>query len=233
MKSLIAIAVVVAALAVLRPWTVVPIRTAAARTFEPAGYIASIWESRVLPNAEKNAIDLQAFIPQSPDTKVGGSGAKRAVFVKGTAKVANVDRTSRVGLARLMLPGTTGGQAVAIQIGPVIRGTALRDALDFIRFTDFVNQLEFAAVAGALNDHVVNAVLEATPALTSGVTVTFIGAVPVSVSTQTLEIVPVKLTVIVDASERVRASHAIGARRRSAEQERVPGGRGAKPPDEQ
>jgi predicted lipoprotein len=195
-KSLIAIAVLVASLAALRPWTVVPIHTAAARTFEPAGYIASIWESRVLPNAERNAIDLQAlFIPQSADMKVGSSGGKRAVFVKGTAKVANVDRTSRVGLARLVLRGTTGGHAVAIQIGPVIRGTALRDALDFVRFTDFVNQLEFAAVAGALNDHVVSTVLDVTPALTSGVEVTFIGAIPLSASTQTLEIVPVKLTV--------------------------------------
>ena len=35
----------------------------------------------------------------------------------------------------------------AIQIGPVLRGTALRDALEFVRFTDFVNQFEFAGVA--------------------------------------------------------------------------------------
>ena len=79
-----------------------------------------------------------------------------------------------------------------LQIGPVIRGTALRDALDFIRFTDFVNQLEFAGVATALNDHVVSAVLQAAPDLVSGAEVSFVGAVPVSGA---LEIVPVKLAV--------------------------------------
>ena len=196
MKSTIALVVIAAALAILRPWTVVPIHTATARTFEPAGYVESIWESRVLPNAEKNAIDLQALMAAEP--KVGDaeekSGAARAVFVKGTAKVAEVDRTSRVGLARLALPWAKGGQAVAIQIGPVIRGTALRDALDFIRFTDFVNQLEFAEVASALNDRVVTAVIRSGPSLVSGVNVTFVGAVPIAASAQTLEIVPVKLT---------------------------------------
>ena len=74
------------------------------------------------------------------------------MFVKGTATVADVDRKSRIGLARLRLPWATDAQTAAIQIGPVLRGTALRDALDFVRFTDFVNQLEFAGVANALND---------------------------------------------------------------------------------
>ena len=150
----------------------------------------------MLPTAEGAAFDLQAFMQGAPDLKVRGSGgnAVRAVFVKGTAKVADVDRKSRVGLARLALPWAKDGQA-AIQIGPVIRGTAVRDALDFIRFTDFVNQLEFAGVAGALNDNVITAVLQTAPGVVSGAEVTFVGAVPVSASTRTLEIVPVKLTV--------------------------------------
>jgi predicted lipoprotein len=176
-------------LAILRPWTVVPIQTATVPTFEPAGYVASVWESRVLPTAEGTAIDLQSFMQGRAN-----AGAARAVFVKGTAKVADVDRKSRVGLARLALPWAMDGQA-AIQIGPVIRGTALRDALDFIRFTDFVNQIEFAGVASALNDHVVTAVLQIAPGVVPGAEVTFVGAVPVSASTQTPEIVPVKLTV--------------------------------------
>ncbi len=92
------------------------------------------------------------------DLKVGSSlgnaTATRAVFVKGTATVAEIDRKSRIGLARLRLPWAKDGQAAAIQIGPVLRGTALRDALEFVRFTDFVNQLEFAGVANALNDRV-------------------------------------------------------------------------------
>lgn len=190
MKSVIAIVVIVAALAILRPWTVVPIQTARAQTFEPAGYVASIWDSRVVPTAERSAIELEAFMGGQ-----ASAGTARAVFVKGTAKIADVDRTSRVGLARLKLPWEKEGQRTAIQIGPVIRGTAVRDALDFIRFTDFVNQLEFAGVAGALNDRVLSAVLPSTPGVVAGADITFVGAVPVSASKQTLEIVPVMLTV--------------------------------------
>ena len=33
---------------------------------------------------------------------------------------------------------------VVLQIGPVIFGTALRDALPFIAFGDFVNQIDYA-----------------------------------------------------------------------------------------
>jgi predicted lipoprotein len=189
-KGAIAIGVIAVALAILRPWTVVPIHTATSQTFEPAAYVAGIWESRVLPVAEQSAIDLQAFMRGQAN-----AGATRAVFVKGTGKVAEIDRKSRVGLARLALPWVIDGQAAAIQIGPVIRGTALRDALGFIRFTDFVNQLEFAEVAGALNDRAVSTMVDTAPALVSGANVTFVGAVPIAASAPTLEIVPVKLMI--------------------------------------
>jgi predicted lipoprotein len=118
------------------------------------------------------------------------------VFVKGTAIIADVDRKSRVGLARLRLPWAKDGQAAAIQIGPVLRGTALRDALEFIRFTDFVNQLEFAGVANALNDRVVKDVLGAVDAdEMAGREATFIGAVPATSAGPTIEIVPVLLQI--------------------------------------
>jgi predicted lipoprotein len=179
--------VVAGVLAILRPWTVVPIHTATPRGFEPVSYVTSIWDSRVLPTADRSAIDLKSFLRERTST----SGA-RAVFVKGTATVDEIDRKSRVGLARLAFTGMPHGHVADLQIGPVIRGTALRDALDFIRFTDFVNQLEFAGVASALNDHVVSSVLQTTTDLVSGAEVSFVGAVPVSGA---LEIVPVKLAV--------------------------------------
>ena len=188
LRAGLALLVAAGIVAFLRPWTVVPIHTATSSAFEPARYVASIWEARVLPTAAANAIDLQAFMQGQAN-----AGAVRAVFVKGKAKVADVDRGSRVGLAHLALPWATDGRA-ALQIGPVVRGTALRDALDFIRFTDFVNQLEFAGVASALNDRA-TAVLGSSPGVVAGAEVTFVGAVPVSASAQRLEIVPVTLAV--------------------------------------
>jgi predicted lipoprotein len=44
---------------------------------------------------------------------------------------------------------------VTVLTGPVIRGTALRDALPFIQFSQFTNQLEYARVANVLNDRAV------------------------------------------------------------------------------
>jgi predicted lipoprotein len=214
LRAALILAIVAGVLAILRPWTIVPIQSTPAGTFDPGGYVTSIWESRVLPTAQSSAIELRTFMEsQRADLKVGSSmrnadlkvgssmgGATRAVFVKGTATVAEVDRKSRIGLARLRLPWAKDAQAAAIQIGPVLRGTALRDALEFVRFTDFVNQLEFAGVANALNDRVVKGVLTAVIAdELTGREVTFVGAVPTTGTSSTLEIVPVQLQIVVDA----------------------------------
>ena len=40
----------------------------------------------------------------------------------------------------------TARPTLRVQIGPAIRGTALRDTLDFVDFNDFTNQIDFAAV---------------------------------------------------------------------------------------
>jgi predicted lipoprotein len=48
-----------------------------------------------------------------------------------------------------------GGGTATVLTGPVIRGNALRDALPFIQFSQFVNQLEFARVGNALNERAV------------------------------------------------------------------------------
>ena len=216
LKAALVVALVAGVLAILRPWTVVPIQSTPAGMFDPNGYVTSIWESRVLPTAQSSAIELRAFMESQAvraDLKVGSSmgdaTATRAVFVKGTATVAEIDRKSRIGLARLRLPWAKDAQAAAIQIGPVLRGTALRDAIEFVRFTDFVNQLEFAGVANALNDRVVNGVLAAVNIdQLAGREVTFVGAVNKGVGTVftsdvksvptpfTFEIVPVYLQVV-------------------------------------
>jgi predicted lipoprotein len=89
---------------------------------------------------------------------------------------------------------------VAIQIGPVLRGTALRDALPFVRFTDFVNQLEFAAVANALNDRVLAEVIDGVEVDgLAGREVEFVGASPAR-SGAVVEIVPVLLGISGGAS---------------------------------
>ena len=46
-----------------------------------------------------------------------------------------------------------------VQIGPAIRGTALRDALDFVDFNAFTNQIDFAQFGKAFNTYADTTVL--------------------------------------------------------------------------
>jgi hypothetical protein len=47
----LAVVLVAGLLAILRPWTIVPIQSATAGTFDAASYVSSIWVTR-LPVAE-------------------------------------------------------------------------------------------------------------------------------------------------------------------------------------
>ena len=185
----IGVAVVVVVLAVVRPWTVRPLHVDAPPAFDPATYAGSLWP-RVLDDANARAVDVTATVAPA-----SGSGAK-ARFMKGSGVVTAIDRTSRVGLLRVRLPGAS-GPTIVIQIGPVLRGTTLRDAVSFIQFSDFTNQFDYAAAANALNDHVLRAVIE--PAGVDGLqgrTIRFVGATSNAVAPDApIEIVPVMIAV--------------------------------------
>jgi predicted lipoprotein len=67
--------------------------------------------------------------------------------------VAEVDTRSRSGTATVALE--SGPHAtVVLQVGPVITGTTIRDALPALGFDRFVNQIEHADVGNELNARV-------------------------------------------------------------------------------
>ncbi len=176
------------------PWTVRPLHGAAEKRFDPVAYVDGIWSQKVVAEATQSALDARSAT--EPGRKEEGR-ASRSFFVSGTGVVTEVDRRSRVGLARIDFVPADGRPDVALQIGPVIRGTAVRDALPFIQFTDFVNQIDFAEVAGELNRRVLETVIApvAVDDLT-GKTVAFHAAVTRGASAAAvLEIVPVTLRI--------------------------------------
>ena len=130
--------------------------------FDPVGYVNSIWASQVVPTVDGSATDLQTLLtalkadPASAEQKYGHREGQRPYnfLVKGEAKVLSVDTTLRAGTAKLDLTPGDGQADATLQVGPVIQGTSLRDALPFIQFQMFTNQIEYANVSGALNDHV-------------------------------------------------------------------------------
>ncbi|ODS52911.1 MAG: hypothetical protein ABS36_15750 [Acidobacteria bacterium SCN 69-37] len=137
-----------------RPWTVRPIRSAeSAGPVEARQLVDEMWTSRVVATIEADAVGPAAFV------EAARAGGARTGAVSASGIVRSVDTTSRVGLALVDVDPVDGRPDIAVQIGPVIRGTAVRDVLPFVRFTDFANQIEFAAVASALNDRVLSDVL--------------------------------------------------------------------------
>jgi predicted lipoprotein len=180
----------IAVVAALRPWTVRPLDSS-----KPVGFDAVTFGSAAWPRLAREAADTAVEV--SAVAAPAGAGAPRARFVKGTGVVTAVDRQSRVGVLRVQLPGS-GAPAVAIQIGPVLRGTALRDASSFIHFSDFTNQFDYAGAANALNDYALRHVVGVMPIDgLEGRTMAFTGAVGKSPLREdgAIEIVPIQLAV--------------------------------------
>jgi predicted lipoprotein len=134
---------------------------------DAAALAEGLWDERVLPAVRDDALDLVELLPalaadsESASERYGHREGTRpySFLVRGTGRVVAVDTSSRVGRARIDLPPFDGQPDVSLQIGPVLRGTALRDALPFISFDQFVNQLEYAAVSQRMHRRITETLL--------------------------------------------------------------------------
>jgi predicted lipoprotein len=168
------------------PWTVRPIDEEKAAPANAAQYVDSIWSAKLVPAVESGAVDARTLLdalaasPATAQTRYAHCTPGGACYflVKGTGHVVAVDTRSRAGLALIDIAPFDEKADVSIQIGPVLRGTALRDASGVVRFTDFVNQLQYADAGNAINDRVAKSVLAPLDMRAlKGRTVTFAGAV--------------------------------------------------------
>lgn len=175
-----------AVVAVTRPWTIRPIGEEPRAAVSPAVYVASVWPAKVMAEA-RNAVPVAGA--------ARAAGARRAIFVTGTGVVTDVDARSRVGFAHVVFGDRASQVDANVQIGPVLRGTALRDALPFVQFSDFTNQIDFAGVATELNARVLTDVLAAVPAASlRGMRVSLTGAAAIG-GAGALEIVPIAIQI--------------------------------------
>lgn len=101
------------------------------------------WKSRVMDAAHQHALDAAAL-----DTRRQAAGSTPdSVFVQLTSDVTAVDVSNE---REQKLTVSLNGQPLTIQIGPVMRGNAIRDATGF-KFEDFTNQVQFAQLSRAYN----------------------------------------------------------------------------------
>ena len=83
-----------------------------------------------------------------------------------------------------------------MQIGPAMRGTAIRDALDFVSFNDFTNQIDFARFGKSFNTYINHSTLEKLPREDLiGHKVTLIGAYALDTTGESPLVTPVEIAI--------------------------------------
>jgi predicted lipoprotein len=170
--------------------------SAAPAGFDPNGMVAGLWDGKVMPYLDAKAgpfTEVMALAERSPDEagQKYGFRAKEGsspwtVVVKLTGKIIAANTESRA--ATIDVDADGDGKADArVQIGPALRGTALRDSIDFVNFNTFTNQIDFAQFGKAFNTYVDKATLSKLPRdkLVGGA-VTVLGAVPLDRSSPPL-----------------------------------------------
>ncbi|WP_053115874.1 DUF2291 family protein [Winslowiella iniecta] len=110
----------------------------------PQQVVAQSWDSKVMASAHSQALDWGGLLEKSRSLTPGKS---LSVFVKASGEVTAVNRVSE---REQNLAMTINGQPVSVQLGPVVRSNAIRDAAGF-NFEEFTNQVQFAQLTKALN----------------------------------------------------------------------------------
>jgi predicted lipoprotein len=122
--------------------------------------VDEIWEVKVVPQLRDHGTDMATLAPAiASDLQAAGeahgyrpssegSPWNFATSVKGRIVAAKTD--TRAATADVDVDGDGKADAI-LQLGPLIRGTAMRDVLPFIDFTSFTDQIEFAHLSRALN----------------------------------------------------------------------------------
>ncbi|CAN7259851.1 DUF2291 family protein [Rhizobium sp. LjRoot30] len=180
-------------------------KNAAANAFDPDKAVADLWDSKVVPYLETRGAPLKEVLTLAA-TDVDGAGQKYGYKAKqGNAPwtfIAKVDGVvvaeetkSRAAYVDVDVDGDAKAD-VRVSIGPAIRGTALRDSLDFIDFNSFKNQIEWAEFGKSFNTRVNDTVLSKLPreGLT-GKKVQALGAYPLPTSGQLPQLVPATITI--------------------------------------
>lgn len=174
---------------------------AAQQKFSGADYVTKIWDTEVIPVVRDKAAPIETVIAavEGGLDKAGPQfghrpaeeGSPWSFVVKGTAVIKEKNTASRAGTVLIDVTTPSGPVPVTIQIGPVIKGNSLRDAMPFINFQNFTNQLEFAEVGRAFNGHVITELKAAVDALAPGQTIAYAGTFSLNSATDKILLTPV------------------------------------------
>ncbi|MBI66079.1 MAG: hypothetical protein CMG64_07300 [Candidatus Marinimicrobia bacterium] len=134
--------------------------------FDAKAYVENIWKSKIIPTISEEAQDITFILDELfknkevTEEKYGGrSGTGSYSFmIKGKAEITSLNTASRVGTLSIKLEKKYDSE-IFITLGPVIKKDSIRDAVKFIKFNDFVNQLDFADVSRIIKVRVLNEII--------------------------------------------------------------------------
>lgn len=174
-------------------------------TFDASQNVADLWESQALPELNERAVELTTFLTEAGgDFKslaatygkysMGDTG-ELSYIVRGTGTVTEVNNEKKAGYLTVKLDGYDGPAAIRLQIGTVFKGSAVRDSLNFIKYENYQNQVQWADVSKSIHTLIQQTVIDpANVSSLSGKSVSFVGCFTVT-SNDELLITPVSLTV--------------------------------------
>lgn len=130
--------------------------------FSAGDDVTGFWESKAIPELTEKAIDLGRLLTEangdlaSLADKYGkysmGTSGELCFVVKGSGTVTSVDTEKKAGSITITLDEYAGSEEIKIQVGSVMKGSSVRDSLSFIKFGDYTNQGEYAAVSQSINN---------------------------------------------------------------------------------
>lgn len=172
--------------------------------FNAGDDVESFWESKALPELTEKAVDLGTLLTEangdlkSVADQYGkysmGTSGELTYTVKGTAVIKEVHTEKKAGYMTAALDGYAGPEEIKFQVGSVIKGSAVRDALSFIKFGDYTNQEEYAAVSVGIHEKIMEQVINPERAQKlEGKTIDFTGCFTADSNSEIL-ITPVAIT---------------------------------------
>ncbi|TCU20162.1 DUF2291 family protein [Rhizobium sullae] len=178
---------------------------AAKQAFDPDSMVAAIWDSKVIPYLNERAgsfQDVTALSASDLDAAAAKYGHKEkqgnapwTFAAKVDGMIVAEETKSRAAYVDVDVDGDSKAD-VRVSIGPAIRGTALRDSLNFVNFNEFKNQIEWAQYGKSFNTHVNSTLLDKLPRQgLTGKKLAAVGAYPLPTGGQLPQFVPATITI--------------------------------------
>ncbi len=168
-------------------------------------FVSDNWDTKFVPFYKENSHPFEEVITglaKGLDDAGNQFGVRQEseaspwhFIVRGNGKILSANTESRAATATIDATGDNEPDFL-LQLGPVIRGTALRDAVTFLTFSDFRDQIEYAKLGRSLNSEAHDRVTSSLPMDNLvGADVSFIAVFSVTSPGSKLVLTPVEVRV--------------------------------------